>query len=220
MQEGLVISAPLPVEITTADASKEAQQLVEAKKKKANAKKGRKLAKETEREAVKASIAEGAGPSAREQELLAIRNYIKQEHLAVKEVASDGHCLYRSIADQLACRPSSEDQKAFNYIELRKLTATFMREHPEEFSPFLGFEPLDGMYQEYCSTVESVEKAEWGGQLEIKALASCLQRCICIYDGSTVIKMGEEFSGESIKISYHRHYYALGEHYNSLIDDV
>ena len=64
--------------------------------------------------------------------------------------------------------------------------------------------------------------AEWGGQLEIRALCCCLERRILVYSAdSPVLTMGEEVVGaaaekQPLKLAYHRHYYALGEHYNSV----
>ena len=60
--------------------------------------------------------------------------------------------------------------------------------------------------------------AEWGGQIELRALAVCLERQIHIYDASTgVLVMGEQFDAfNALKVTYHRHYYSLGEHYNSV----
>lgn len=70
--------------------------------------------------------------------------------------------------------------------------------------------------------MENVASAEWGGQLEIKALSECLQRPIFVYEANApVVKMGEEFYNphspeQPIRLTYHKHYYALGEHYNSV----
>ena len=62
--------------------------------------------------------------------------------------------------------------------------------------------------------------AEWGGQLEIRALCEYLHRPIHVYEANMpVLIMSEENvrSDESpIILTYHRHYYALGEHYNSV----
>jgi OTU domain-containing protein 6 len=35
--------------------------------------------------------------------------------------------------------------------------------------------------------------------------------------GMPTVKMGEDFAGEPLRVSYHRHAYGLGEHYNSLL---
>ncbi len=75
-------------------------------------------------------------------------------------------------------------------------------------------------YEAYCESVESQSAGVWGGQLEISAISDSLQTAIWIYDAnSAVIKMGDQYAlGDKniIKLVYHRHYYALGEHYNSV----
>ena len=62
----------------------------------------------------------------------------------------------------------------------------------------------------------------WGGQPEIKALASALQRSITVHsaDSPPMVMQGGGNGGEGkegLHVSFHRHYFGLGEHYNSLI---
>ena len=42
-------------------------------------------------------MSENAGPSLRMQELQALNSILAIESLKIKEVAADGHCLYRYI---------------------------------------------------------------------------------------------------------------------------
>lgn len=151
---------------------------------------------------------------------------------------SDGNCLYRAVADQ--CRPRDKDNLDTNltvtedldlsdFVTMRKLAGAHIRQHPDSFAPFLGFDAADPEFESYCSKIENVSGAEWGGQLEVRALSECLRRPIHIYEAAApVIKMGEETAArvdssvesssttEPIIVTYHRHYYALGEHYNSV----
>ena len=57
--------------------------------------------------------------------------------------------------------------------------------------------------------------AEWGGQNELHALSQALKRQIKIIQiNAVVVKIGEEFTSlPPLSLSYHRHAYALGEHY-------
>lgn len=108
-----------------------------------------------------------------------------------------------------------------NFEMLRKVTASYIRQHGEDFAPFIGVSTLDEAFQSYCNKVESVASAEWGGQLEIKAMCNLLDREIWIYSAdSSVLKMASDTKGSSdrlpLKITYHRHFYSLGEHYNSV----
>ena len=68
----------------------------------------------------------------------------------------------------------------------------------------------------YCTTVES--SSEWGGHLEIVALSHSRKRTVAVYsaDGPPLL-MGEQYAddGPRLTVAYHRHYYGLGEHYNS-----
>jgi hypothetical protein len=53
--------------------------------------------KEVERQQKKEEIDANAGPSQRELELERINTALSKDKLKVKEVASDGHCLYRYV---------------------------------------------------------------------------------------------------------------------------
>lgn len=78
-------------------------------------------------------------------------------------------------------------------------------------------------FEQYCNKVASYDGAEWGGQVEIQALCACLQRSIWIYSADThapILKMGSFDECPPLRISYHRQYYALGEHYNSVTDTL
>jgi OTU domain-containing protein 6 len=115
----------------------------------------------------------------------------------------------------------TKSNKKHDFISLRLLAGEYLKVHAEEFAPFLGLSPSDSEYEEYCRKVISVGDAEWGGQLEIKALCSCLNRTMLIFSAdSPVLKMGDEEGKECskipLKLAYHRHFYALGEHYNSV----
>ncbi|KAI8610485.1 hypothetical protein BC830DRAFT_740267 [Chytriomyces sp. MP71] len=150
----------------------------------------------------------------------AINSLVSLMNLSIKQINADGHCLYSAISDQIAL---VTQQDSLGYAHYRKVAANFMRANADDFTPFLLNEKGDmmssGEYETYCSEVES--SATWGGQLEIKAISSALKREINIVQmGSPVLKIGEEFGRENLRplmLSYHRHYYGLGEHYNSLI---
>ena len=73
-------------------------------------------------------------------------------------------------------------------------------------------------FQLYCNKVENMDTAEWGGHLELKALSMALQTPIYVYHvNAPILKMGEEYAENSVplRLTYHRHFYSLGEHYNS-----
>ncbi|KAI3715029.1 hypothetical protein L6452_21994 [Arctium lappa] len=147
--------------------------------------------------------------------------------LLVHEIKPDGHCLYRAVEDQLKIR----GLPFYTFQELRKMVADYMRKNSSDFLPFFLSETVtDGDYNDsvvekrfesYCNEVEST--AAWGGQLELGALTHCLKKHIMIFSGSFPdVEMGKEYkSGDSselsIMLSYHKHAFGLGEHYNSVV---
>lgn len=91
-----------------------------------------------------------------------------------------------------------------------------MRSHCDEFAPFIGVESSSKEFEDYCHKVASPSSAEWGGQIELQALSQALDRSIAIHSADVpVLHMGGE-KDDPIRITYHRHYYTLGEHYNSV----
>jgi len=122
----------------------------------------------------------------------------------------------RAIADQLQFTgsPHSEDHQS-----LRGIAAAYIRNHAEDFSPFIGVEAPSPEFDAYCDKVASLTDAEWGGQLEVKALSAALNVPILIYaaDGP-VVTMDESGSSSSkpLRVTFHKNYYTLGEHYNSV----
>lgn len=86
------IAAP---QLNSVDHEEQERVSIEAKKKKAKSKREKKLQKDAERELNKLSLAESAGESARDTEMAQILSQLSQERLTVKEIPSDGHCLYR-----------------------------------------------------------------------------------------------------------------------------
>ena len=61
----------------------------------------RRANKELEKERIKEEMIKAAGPSAREEELKVINDVLKKDSLRVKEILSDGNCLYRSVDSAL-----------------------------------------------------------------------------------------------------------------------
>lgn len=75
-------------------------------------------------------------------------------------------------------------------------------------------------YGDYVNQVRNT--AEWGGHLELRALSLALDRPIHVYSvqsGAEPLKIdaGAGNDDSPIRLSYHLHYYALGEHYNQVV---
>ena len=168
--------------------------------------------KEREREQRMADTRAGAGPSQRDEELKSLAAQLAPLGLRVHEIPADGHCLYRSLTQQLQAQGQGY---ADEYLECRKELAGYMRAHPGDFAPFLD-EGVD--LASHCATVET--SAEWGGQLEITAMSHARKRAICVWSaGSPPLLTGEEYeaNGPRLQLAYHLHYYGLGAHYNAVV---
>ena len=52
---------------------------------------------------------------------------------------ADGHCMYKAVEDQLRLNADDGDtEQQPDFKKLRYMTAQHMREHKEEFLPFLS----------------------------------------------------------------------------------
>eukprot|EP00405_Crypthecodinium_cohnii_P015534 CAMPEP_0206451136 /NCGR_PEP_ID=MMETSP0324_2-20121206/19148_1 /ASSEMBLY_ACC=CAM_ASM_000836 /TAXON_ID=2866 /ORGANISM="Crypthecodinium cohnii, Strain Seligo" /LENGTH=288 /DNA_ID=CAMNT_0053920933 /DNA_START=39 /DNA_END=902 /DNA_ORIENTATION=+ len=186
------------------------------KKEKAAKKREKQASKEAEKEKEKAEERRNAGPARRDLELKAIAGKLAMSKppRRVFDVAGDGHCLYRAVADQiLRYRPTVLEiaEKADAYLDVRKACATALRARPEAYEAFA--ELNDGEdYAGYCSRVES--SADWGGQLELRALSDELGVTIAVHRAEQEdLLIGDDKDGEPLHVTYHQFWYALGEHY-------
>lgn len=155
-----------------------------------------------------------AGPSAKALEIRRLMDKLGPKGLRITEVAADGNCLYSAVGDQIKRSALSGPQ---SIVELRRLAADYILDHPDDFLPFLiaGEELPPGGLKKYCDELK--RDGVWGGQLELRALAQSLKVPIVVHSADAPeLKMGEEFQRDPLQLTFHRHYYALGEHYNSV----
>ncbi|KAM4540052.1 deubiquitinase OTUD6B [Odontesthes bonariensis] len=196
----------------------EQQEFKEPRVTKAQKRRDKKAAQEKERETRIAEAEVLNLQGMRHQEGLKLAKKLAQQKLQIKEIPSDGHCMYRAIEDQLTQR--SKPELTMSMKELRSRTAERMRSHADDFLPFLSNPSTGDMFtpeefEKYCSDVEHT--AAWGGQLELKALTQVLHLPMeVIQADSPSIKIGEEYDSEPVTLVYMRHAYGLGEHYNSV----
>ena len=195
--------------------------------KKQNRRKARLARRAAEQEAATEQAEREAAdlPDLREQELKSMREAYTAKGLTEHEIRSDGHCLYAAIADQLedleiGVKPKRNittndiDPRATytGYKTTRQVAAAYISENPDIFAPFLE-EPL----AEYVKTIK--ETGEWGGHLEILALAKAYEVDINVLraDGRVdKIECGLEDAPHELWLAYYQHSFGLGEHYNSL----
>lgn len=163
------------------------------------------------------------GDSERQVEEAELARLLAPQGLALRDIPPDGNCLYRAVEDQLAVERASTGSSLLGHEALRAQAADYMRSHEKEFAPFVLPEVAEGddvheQYQRYCDSMAS--SAVWGGQAELGALAHVLQRRIDVFSvGMPTVAMGEEYAdnGPPLRVSYQRHAYELGEHYNSVV---
>jgi OTU domain-containing protein 6 len=83
-----------------------------------------------------------------------------------------------------------------------------IREHKDDYIPFLETE-----LEVYLEELE--RGAAWGGHVEILALTRVFGRDVEVWKSDGPLRVGEN-GGECLRVSFHRFYFGLGEHYNSL----
>lgn len=146
----------------------------------------------------------------------AIKEILQAEGLLLHNIPADGNCLYCAVNHQLKIT----ERESLSVPKLRELTAQYMRDNKEDFLPFMcndSDEPFsDEQFDDYCKDVATSKF--WGGQMELKALSNVLKCPIKVIQasGPTTVQ-GEDFSGPPLTVTYHRHLYRLGEHYNSTV---
>ncbi|XP_033117213.1 deubiquitinase OTUD6B-like [Anneissia japonica] len=159
----------------------------------AQKRRNKKANKEKEREQRIAEEESNNVFSNRKMEEQKINAILTGRGLCIREIASDGHCLYNALIDQLARQ--GVQTKLQN---LREQTAEYMRSHMEDFLYFLcksdsGEPYTPEEYEEYCREIANT--AAWGGQHEINAISHIYQSPIeVIQADSPPLTVGEHFS--------------------------
>jgi OTU domain-containing protein 6 len=192
--------------------------------KKPNRQKARLARRAAERQEEVAKAEEEASnmPDLRAKEQETMDAAIKSKGLRMKEIRADGHCLYSAVADQLSersiglrlsIRPSMVEGEE-PYRTVRRTAAEYITKNKDDFEPFLE-EPLSAYVRKVGET------GEWGGQLELLALAKAYGVNISVLDGNGgvhEIEGAQDGKSEERRIwlAYYRHGFGLGEHYNSL----
>ncbi|PLB50274.1 cysteine proteinase [Aspergillus steynii IBT 23096] len=161
----------------------------------------------------------------------------KRLGLKETEITPDGHCLYSAVAVQLdesgvglkpdpkriVLQPPTQSRietvtspKHDGYRAVRAVTADYIAEHKDDFEAFME-EPLE----QYTRKIKLT--AEWGGQLELQAIARAygVEINVVQADGRIEkIESGDDSLEDENKrilwLAYYRHTYGLGEHYNAL----
>lgn len=88
--------------------------------------------------------------------------------------------MYSAVADQLC---QTRVLKKADYKTTRKAAAEYMREHMDDFLPYLPAEDIEGQgegllskegYEKHCDNVENT--AEWGSHTEVRPISHSILR--------------------------------------------
>lgn len=180
--------------------------------------------------AAEREAANAPDPRTLERERMAVQ--LQQRNLAMHEIRADGHCLYAAVADQLMSRELDAVPKiavtvingetgsgSVGYKNVRYAAADWIQGHGDDFVAFME-DPLP----EHVRKIR--ETGEWGGHLELLALARTYGvRISVLHSDGRVDRIEPEEDGqngvassekEEIWLGYYKHSHGLGEHYNSL----
>ncbi|KAH6845035.1 hypothetical protein B0I37DRAFT_328044 [Chaetomium sp. MPI-CAGE-AT-0009] len=183
-------------------------------------------AAEQEAAALAAAAEAAAMPDRRALERSAMQRAFAAHALREHEIAPDGHCLFSAVADQLSLNgiplvegevPGLEPKVVVPpYKVVRGVAADWIEGHGDAYAGFLE-EGVEG----YVGRIR--DTAEWGGELELSALANAYGVEIRVVQGEgrvEVVRPDAAGKGEgeakTLWLAYYRHGYGLGEHYNSL----
>jgi len=145
----------------------------------------------------------------RNVETQSIKDQLKQRKLAIHEVPSNGDCMFAAILHQA--------EVCSSLSELRQSTAAELRRNKGDYLPFLtsasGDLMSDDEFETYCEKM-ATEKTSWGSQVELRAVSQVHGLKIEVVQGEgPVVVIGD--AGKTVVVTFHKHYFGLGEHYNS-----
>ncbi|XP_055371246.1 deubiquitinase OTUD6B [Condylostylus longicornis] len=171
----------------------------------------------------------------RTTEMRALKDILKKRGLRLYSIPSDGDCLYNAICHQMSlaglevgpweCSGDLGIHQKDQIKYLRNETANYIEKHKETLIFYMtsqgtGDLMTDEEFQIYCNQIR--DAPTWGGQIEIRAISNVLKVRIEVLQatGPPTIQECDEGTkdiGPTLVITYHRHMYSLGEHYNSTI---
>lgn len=151
----------------------------------------------------------------------ALDEILNNQKLKVHDIEADGDCMFRAVEHQLSL--AQDAVECLNHQQIRDKTSQHMIDNAQDFMPFLVNDQGDLMseqeFRNYCKRIARTK--EWGGHLELTAISQIIQRPIHVYQAQLrkpiVIEPRVASSKSPIHLSFHKHLYHLGEHYNSLV---
>ena len=116
------------------------------------------------------------------------------------------------------CRIFFSRRSTYSMQRIGSLCADHLAANVVDYAPFCEFTETVVSFDQYVERVRG--SSDWGGHVELRALSEGLKRCIIVYSANqSVLVLGEDQKNNDnvIRLSYHLHYYSLGEHYNQVI---
>lgn len=205
--------ATMKISSTASDASSEVPAPVQ-KPKKRNRAKERLAKRQAQVDAIRAeALSEAAAtPDYRAMEAETMDKLLDSRGLSLHEIQPDGHCLFSSLSDQLLLR----HKKTLTVSELRSMAAKHIRDHRDEFIPYLFDEETMAIKDVDEYTAELENTAMWGSDMEILALAKELDCPVEVLTaGGAPITFNAGGEQDRLFVAFYKHSYGLGEHYNS-----
>lgn len=134
--------------------------------------------------------------------------------LSIKEVEADGGCLFRAFSDQL------ENDGGAKHLEYRERCVDFLESNRSDFEPF-----IEEDFAAYCRKMR--RPAEWGGQVEVQALARAFGANALIHQPAERMRSDDVLSAalevltsdkedaRCVQLCFHPTHHN-GQHYNSV----
>ena len=146
----------------------------------------------------------------------AVKKETDKRGLIETSIRPDGHCLYSAFAHSMdAAQVKESGPYSQPYQNVRFAAADFMAKHSDDFAAF-----MEESLENYVKKIK--DTAEWGGQLELQAIAGSYNVRINVLQADGRVETFEpqqESKTPEIKdiwLAYYRHSFGLGEHYNAL----
>ncbi|KAJ3431073.1 otu domain-containing protein [Anaeramoeba flamelloides] len=135
-----------------------------------------------------------------DEQLLKLKKQLRTNGLKIREVKSDGNCLFRSLADQLNGNPNL-------HYEVRSKVADHLNSHRIEYEAFI----VDYSFEDYVKKIS--KDREWGGNLELQIASSIYTVNLVIHQpGSTPWRIKNfENPLRTLHLAY-----LFGDHYDSV----
>ncbi|XP_033891468.3 OTU domain-containing protein 4 isoform X2 [Acipenser ruthenus] len=125
--------------------------------------------------------------------------YLRSQGLYRKEIAKDGSCLFRAVAEQiLHCQN--------RHLEVRHSCASYLRRNRSKYEAF-----IEGTFEEYLKRLENPQI--WVGEVEISALSLIYKHDFLIYQepGKPPVNITENNFPDKVSLCF-----LNGNHYDSV----